>query len=189
MGNDRRDFHAETHLSTLATADHWQPGAFRFHGPGRWQRGTFDNRPERKICLSKPAASDDNWGQPKGPPMRYACLVYFDPKNVFNRSPEAEAALRETGAYNGQLSASGHMVSNEALQLPHTAMTIRVRDGKMSAVDGPFMETKEVLGGFLLIEARDLNEAVQVAAGIPLAKLGAVEVRPVVDFSQPRPEL
>lgn len=121
--------------------------------------------------------------------MRYACLVYFDPKNVFNRSPEAEAVLHETGPYNGQLSASGHMVSNEALQLPHTAMTVRVRDGKMSAVDGPFMETKEVLGGFILIEARDLNEAIQVAAGIPLAKLGSIEVRPVVDFSQPRPEL
>ncbi len=59
----------------------------------------------------------------------------------------------------------------------------------MSATDGPFMETREVLGGFLLIEARDLNEAVRLAAGIPLAKLGSVEVRPVVDYSQPRPKL
>jgi hypothetical protein len=81
------------------------------------------------------------------------------------------------------------MVATEALQLPESAITIQVRDGKMSATDGPFMETKEVLGGFIVIEARDLNEAVRLAAGIPLARLGSVEVRPVVDFSQPRPTL
>jgi len=68
-------------------------------------------------------------------------------------------------------------------------MTIRVRDGKMSATDGPYLETKEMLAGFLVVEARDLNEAVRVGAGIPLAKLGTVEVRPFVDFSKPRPEL
>ena len=73
--------------------------------------------------------------------------------------------------------------------LPEEAMTIRVRDGKMSTVDGPFMETKEVLGGFIVIEASDLNEAVQVMSAHPLAKIGSVEVRPVVDFSEPRPEL
>jgi hypothetical protein len=66
---------------------------------------------------------------------------------------------------------------------------VQVRDGKMSANDGPFMETKEMLGGFIIIEARDLNEAVQIAAGIPLARLGFIEVRPVVDFSKPRPQL
>jgi hypothetical protein len=73
--------------------------------------------------------------------------------------------------------------------LPEDAMTIRVRDGKMSTVDGPFMETKEVLGGFIIIDAPDLNEAVRVMSGHPLAKIGSVEVRPVVDFSEPRPEL
>ncbi len=121
--------------------------------------------------------------------MRYVCLVYFDPKKVFDQSPEAEAVLRDSGPYDAELKRSGHMVATEALELPETAMTVQVRDGKMSAVDGPFMETKEVLGGFILIEARDLNEAVRVAAGIPLARLGAIEVRPVVDFSQPRPKL
>ena len=121
--------------------------------------------------------------------MRYACLVYFDPQKVFDQSPEAEAALRESGPYDAELRASGHLVATEALVLPDQAMTVRVRDGKMSATDGPFMETKEVLGGFILVEARDLNEAVRIAAGIPLAKLGSVEVRPVVDFSQPRPKL
>jgi hypothetical protein len=121
--------------------------------------------------------------------MRYACLVYFDPQKVFGRGAETEWVQGDSVAYNKELKASGHMVVAEALQLPDQAMTVQVRDGKMSATDGPFMETKEVLGGFILIEARDLNEAVRIGAGIPLAKLGSVEVRPVVDFSKPRPKL
>jgi hypothetical protein len=121
--------------------------------------------------------------------MRYVCLIYFDPQKVFGQGAEAEAVLGDSGAYNNELKASGHMVMAEALQLPDQAMTVQVRDGKMSATDGPFMETKEVLGGFILIEARDLNEAVRIGAGIPLAKLGFVEVRPVVDYSKPRPKL
>jgi hypothetical protein len=121
--------------------------------------------------------------------MRYACLLYFDPRKVFDRSQEATAALRDTGPYNEQLRTSGQLVTDGALQLPDQAMTVQVRDGKMSTTDGPFMETKEVLGGFLVIEARDLNEAVRIGAGIPLARLGFVEVRPFVDFSKPRPEL
>jgi hypothetical protein len=121
--------------------------------------------------------------------MRYACLVYFDPKDVFNQSPVAEKVLADGYAYIEQLRESGHLVSNEALQLPNETITVRAREGKMSATDGPFMETKEILGGFLMIEARDLNEAVRLAGGIPLARLGTVEVRPVVDFSKPRPKL
>jgi hypothetical protein len=121
--------------------------------------------------------------------MQYVCLVYFDPKKVFGGGAQAEAVLRDSGAYNDALRASGHMVMDQALQLPDQAMTVQVRDGKMSATDGPFMETKEMLGGFIVIEARDLNEAVRIAAGIPLAKLGSIEVRPVVDFSKPRPQL
>jgi len=121
--------------------------------------------------------------------MRYACLVYFDPQKVFDQSQESETVLRDGNVYLDELRASGHLVTDGALQLPDQTMTVQVRDGKMSATDGPFMETKEILGGFILIEARDLNEAVQVAAGIPLARLGSVEVRPVVDFSKPRPKL
>lgn len=119
--------------------------------------------------------------------MRYACLVYFDPRKVFDQSPEAEAVLRDSMPYDEELMARGHFVAAEALEGVEQAVTVQVRDGKMSAVDGPFMETKEVLGGFIVVEARDLNEALQLAAGIPLAKLGWVEVRPVVDFSKPRP--
>ena len=121
--------------------------------------------------------------------MRYACLIYFDPKRVFDGGAEAEAALRDSGPYNQELRDGGHLVVDQALQLPEQAMTVQVRAGKVSATDGPFMETKEVLGGFLLIEARDLNEAVRIASGIPLARLGSVEVRPAVDYSQPRPRL
>ena len=121
--------------------------------------------------------------------MRYACLVYFDPQKAFNQSPEAEAALREGGPYLAQLKESGHLVTEGALQLPDQTVTVQVRDGKMSTTDGPFMETKEMLAGFLVIEARDLNEAVRIGGGIPHAKLGHVEVRPFVDFSKPRPKL
>ncbi len=121
--------------------------------------------------------------------MRYACLIYYDPKTLFGGSPAANAALAECATHDIKLQESGHFVMGEALELPDTAMTVQVRDGKTSAVDGPFMETKEILGGIVVIEAHDLNEAVRVASGHPLAKIGSVEVRPLVDFSTPRPEL
>lgn len=121
--------------------------------------------------------------------MRYACLIYYDPKTLFGGSPEADAALAECATSDTKLQESGHFVMGEALVLPNEAMTVQVRDGKMSAVDGPFMETKEMLGGIVVIEAHDLNEAVRVASGHPLAKIGSIEVRPTVDFSTPRPEL
>jgi hypothetical protein len=121
--------------------------------------------------------------------MRFACLVYFDPKTMFGQSAEANAVLAETGPYNAEITASGNRLSGEALVLPNEAVTVRVRNGKMSATDGPFMETKEVLGGFIMIEARDIDEAKQIAAKNPMARLGLIEVRPVVDFSKPRPTL
>ena len=121
--------------------------------------------------------------------MQYVCLIYFDPKSVFNQSPEANAVLAEVGPHNEQLKASGHLVAAQALTLPTEAITVRVRDGKMSATDGPFMETRELLGGFVQIEARDLNEAGRIAGEMPFARLGSIEVRPVVDYSKPRPAL
>ena len=121
--------------------------------------------------------------------MRYVCLIYFDPQQLFDQSAESNAVLAAVGPHDAALRESGRMLASEALELPKNAMTVRQRDGKLSVTDGPFMETKEMLGGFIQIEARDLNEAVQIAAGIPFARLGAVEVRPVVDFSQPRPTL
>lgn len=121
--------------------------------------------------------------------MEFVCLIYFDPKTVFNQSAESKAVLAAVGPHDRELEASGRLVSSRALTLPVDAVTVRVRDGQMSATDGPFIETKEMLGGFLLIEARDIDHAVELARRIPFAKLGAIEVRPVVDFSGPRPKL
>jgi len=121
--------------------------------------------------------------------MRYVCLIYFDPKKVFNQSAESNAVLAEIGPHDGKLKASGHLVMAQSLTLPNEAMTVHVRDGRMSTTDGPYMETKEMLGGFVMLEARDLNEAVQIAGAMPFAKLGYIEVRPVVDYSRPRPTL
>jgi hypothetical protein len=120
--------------------------------------------------------------------MRYHCLIYFDPRQVFNGSPEADAMLAELGPFDAKLKASGHLVMAEPLNMPSEAVTVQMRDGKMSATDGPFMETKEMLGGIMLIEARDLNEALRIAAGNPFARFGSIEVRPVIDFSKPRPK-
>lgn len=121
--------------------------------------------------------------------MRYACLIYYDPKTLFGGGDDANAALDECSLYGEKLAATGQYVAGEALVLPDEAMTVRMRDGEMSTTDGPFMETREILGGFILVEASDLNEALRLAGSHPLARIGAIEVRPVVDFTQPRPQL
>jgi len=120
--------------------------------------------------------------------MKYLCLVYYDektldamPKSEFEAFSDAHVALDE------ELRKSGHSIVAEALQPAHTATTVRVRDGKLSTTDGPFAETKEQLGGFYLIEAGDLNDAIQAAARIPSARLGSIEVRPVWDLRQQEP--
>jgi hypothetical protein len=95
---------------------------------------------------------------------------------------EADACVEESLAYDDALRKAGHFVVAHALQPVETATTIRVRNGKLSTTDGPFAETKEQLGGFLLIEARDLNEAIQVAAKIPMARRGSIEVRPIKEL-------
>ena len=121
--------------------------------------------------------------------MQYHCLIYFDPKEIFGGSPEAKALLEEVAPHSAQLTASGHLVAAYPLNLPKEAITVTTRSGKTSTTDGPFVETKEMLGGLVVIEARDLNEAIQIAAGMPHAKLGHVEVRPAIDYSKPRPDL
>lgn len=121
--------------------------------------------------------------------MRYVCLIYFDPRKAFDGSPESNAVLAAVGPHNEALKAKGQLVLAQALALPGEAITVQVRSGKMSVTDGPFMETKEILGGLAVIEAVDLDSAAQVAAGIPFAKLGSIEVRPVPDFTKPRPKL
>jgi hypothetical protein len=105
--------------------------------------------------------------------MKYLCLVYLDEKRL-DELPDEDCV-----AYDTAIRKSGHRIASEALQPVHTATTVRVRDGKVSATDGPFAETKEQLAGFYMLEARDLNEAIQLAAGIPPARVGSIEVRPI----------
>ena len=112
--------------------------------------------------------------------MKYLCAVYFEQKTMDALSDTEDAACtRESLGYDEELRRSGHYIVSNALEPVSSATTVRVRAGKVSMTDGPFAETKEHLGGFILIEARDLNEAVRIAAGIPMAKLGSIEVRPV----------
>ena len=102
---------------------------------------------------------------------------------------ESDAFMGEYFQFTGDIKKSGHYIGGEALQPIHTATTVRMRNGKVSTTDGPFAETKEQLGGFYFIEARDLNDAIQVASRIPSARLGSIEVRPIVDFSKAREEM
>ncbi|HEX5793578.1 MAG TPA: YciI family protein [Rheinheimera sp.] len=109
--------------------------------------------------------------------MKYLCLVYSD-ENTLHSQPDSPHDS-ECQAYAEKVQGSGRMLAAEALQPVSTATTIRVRSGKVSITDGPFAETKEQLAGFYLVEAHDLNEAIQLASGIPAARVGSVEVRPV----------
>jgi hypothetical protein len=117
--------------------------------------------------------------------MKYLCLIYEEEKRTGAMSKsEADAFMGEYYAFTEGIQKSGQYVAGEALQPIHTATTVRVRNGKMSATDGPFAETKEQLGGFYLINARDLNDAIQVASKIPSARLGSIEVRPIMVFDK-----
>lgn len=117
--------------------------------------------------------------------MKYLCLIYDEEKKMATMSkPESDAFMGEYFAFTEAVQKSGHYVAGDALQPVHSATTVRVRQGKVSTTDGPFAETKEQLGGYYLIEARDLNDAVQVASRIPSAKTGSVEVRPIVVFNR-----
>lgn len=119
--------------------------------------------------------------------MRYLCLIYDEESVMQNMSKaDADAFMGEYFTFTTDIKKSGHYVAGEALHGVATATTLRTRNGKTSTTDGPFAETKEQLGGFYLIEATDLNEALQIAGRIPSARIGSIEVRPVVDFSQPQ---
>ncbi len=112
--------------------------------------------------------------------MKYLCMAY-ESEDLFHSMSAADwDSLRtETIAYVNELEASGHLVLTHALKSARNAATVRVRGGRVSMTDGPFAETKEMIGGFFLIEARDLNEAIQIAARWPSARLGSIEVRPI----------
>jgi hypothetical protein len=118
--------------------------------------------------------------------MKYLCLVYVDEKklNAMSKS-EMETLVADALAYDEELRKSGHYIVSNALQRVETATTLRPRNGKVSITDGPFAETKEQLGGFILIDAKDLNEALHLAAKIPPGRIGSIEVRPVKELKQP----
>jgi hypothetical protein len=112
--------------------------------------------------------------------MKYLCLVYVEEKQL-DALPkgEVDACVDESLDYDEVLRKSGHYIASDALQPVQTATTIRLRNGKPFTTDGPFAETKEQLGGFYLLEAKDLNDAIRVASKIPPARLGCIEVRPI----------
>lgn len=116
--------------------------------------------------------------------MKYLCMVIVDEKKL-NAMPESERRKldAESLAYDEKLRKSGHFLAAQALQGIETATTIRVSSGKISVTDGPFTETNEQIGGFVLIEARDLDEAIQLASNIPPMRLGCVEVRPIMELT------
>lgn len=115
--------------------------------------------------------------------MKYLCLVYVEEKvlNAFS-SRERLAISDEAMAYCDQLRKAGRLLAASPLHPVETATTVRVRGGKTSSTDGPFAETKEQLGGFLMIDVPDLNDAIRVAAQFPAARFGSVEVRPMKEL-------
>jgi len=109
--------------------------------------------------------------------MKYLCLVYLD-QDHWSACPDSDCAVYAQGLID-----SKRLLAGEPLHPVHTATTVRVRNGQVQLYDGPFAETKEQLAGFYLVDAKDLNEAIQIAGGIPPAKHGSIEVRPVRELA------
>jgi len=117
--------------------------------------------------------------------MKYLCLIYDEEKKLESMpKSESDAFMGEYFAFTEGIKKSGHYLGGNALQPVQAATTVRIRNSKVSTTDGPFAETKEQLGGYYLIEARDLNDAIQVASKIPSARIGSIEVRPIMEFPQ-----
>jgi hypothetical protein len=119
--------------------------------------------------------------------VQYLCLVYFE-QVVLDRMSDDEKRIldRDSLNYDDELRKGGHYVHSNALQSTANAVTVRVRNKRISSSDGPFAETKEHLGGFILIEAATLDEAVRIASGIPMARYGSIEVRPAHQIEDTR---
>jgi hypothetical protein len=122
--------------------------------------------------------------------MQYLLLIYGSESNMKSATQaDMNAMTAEYGEYTASIIKSGHMKGGDALQPSSTATTVRVREGKTLRTDGPFAETKEQLGGYYLVEAKDLDEATKLAARIPGARTGSIEVRPIMVLppGYPRP--
>jgi hypothetical protein len=121
--------------------------------------------------------------------MKYLCMVFLDEKKLHALSEnESQALDDESLTYDDTLRKGGHLLAAQALESIQAATTVRLRNGKVSVTDGPFAETNEQIGGFILIEAKDLNQAIQLAAKIPAIRLGGVEVRPVKELTPSNPD-
>jgi hypothetical protein len=118
--------------------------------------------------------------------MKFLCILCAEKVMEHMAPADADRHYEEYGEFTRSIRQSGHLVGSNRLMPPETAKTVRVRDGRIKTTDGPFAETKELFGGYYLIEARDMDEAIQVAARIPGARLGCVEVRPVADDARTR---
>ncbi len=116
--------------------------------------------------------------------MKFLCLICAETVMEQMSAADAEKHFEEYREFTEEIRKSGHFIGCNRLTPPHTATTVRVRNGKTSTTDGPFAETKEQFGGYYVIEARDLNEALEVAARIPGARIGCVEVRPIAEDSR-----
>jgi len=117
--------------------------------------------------------------------MKYVCLGYIEPQKFETMSPtEQQAMLDECFSYDDELRKNGHFSGGEALQGSEAAVTLRWKDGKAVVTDGPYAETKEQLGGILILEARDLNHAIQLMSKHPGVKAGPFEIRPAADLSE-----
>ncbi|HEY3757313.1 MAG TPA: YciI family protein [Opitutaceae bacterium] len=115
---------------------------------------------------------------------KFICLVYFDGRKLQALTDAQRKAFDASSfAYDQLLMKRGRYVVAEAFHGPKAARTVKVRGKKVAAKDGPFAKAREPLGGFILIRAKNMREAEKIAAGIPLARLGSVEVRPIYDFS------
>jgi hypothetical protein len=120
--------------------------------------------------------------------MKYLCMVFYDEKKLEALSAsESQALDDESLANDNALRKGGHFIAAQALESINAATTVRIRNGKVSVTDGPFAETNEQIGGFILIEAQDLNEAIQLASTIPSIRLGGVEVRPIKELFASNP--
>jgi hypothetical protein len=118
--------------------------------------------------------------------MRYLCMVCYEQKTLDNLSKsDFDALVAEALAYDDELRKGGHYLYSGALQSVETATTLRIKSGKVLITDGPFAETKEQLGGFIVIQARDLDEATRLASKIPPIRLGSIEIRPIQEL-EPR---
>jgi hypothetical protein len=117
--------------------------------------------------------------------MKYICLGYIEPGKFENMSEsERNTILDECLTYDDELRQNGHFAGGEALQPPNTTTTVYWKNGKVAVTDGPYAETKEQLGGILVLEARDLNHAIQLISQHPGVKMGPFEIRPTADFDE-----